>query len=262
VNFHRLHVNPVTGSYPRDREVPLPAPEIGDAGTIAPRTIVVSDVRLYREGLALALQAKGAVHVAGTAADFAGAFALIECAPPTVVLLDAGMPHALDFARQLLQAEPSARVVGVAVNEEGADIVACAEAGLAGYVARDGSVEDTISAIIDATHNELRCSPRIVAALFQRLSHPTGLTASVAQWALTRREKDVAQLVERGLSNKEIGLHLNISTATVKNHVHKLLEKLKVARRADAAAQLRQQRATQNVPSARRTSSPNTMHLR
>lgn len=255
-----------SGSSLRDREVPLTAPErCGDARAIEPRTIVVSDVRLYREGLAMALQAKGAVQVAGTAADFEGAFALIAGAVPTVVLLDAGMPQALDFARQLLKAEPSARVVGVAVNEDGADIVACAEAGLTGYVPRDGSVEDTISAIIDATHNELRCSPRIMAALFRHLSHRAGVSATAplsALSALTPRERDVAHLVERGLSNKEIGVQLNISTATVKNHVHKLLEKLKVGRRAEAAAQLSQQRAAQSAVAVRRRASLNTMHLR
>jgi two-component system nitrate/nitrite response regulator NarL len=230
-----------------------------DARAIAPRAIVVSDVRLYREGLALALSARGEVEVAGTAADFDGAFVLVTHATATVVLLDAGMPHALDFARQLLQAEPTTRVVGVAVNENGADVVACAEAGLVGYVPLEGSIDDTISAIVDATHNVLRCSPRIAAALFKHLSHPVTPPAAAT---LTRRELEVAHLLEHGLSNKAIGAQLSISSATVKNHVHKLLEKLNVGRRGDAAAQLRELRVTQRSVAVRRSASPNTVPLR
>lgn len=251
-----------SGLVAHDCEVPLVVPKPrADACAIIPRAIVVSDVRLYREGLAIALGARGEVQVAGTAADYDGAFALVKGAAATVVLLDAGMPYALEFARQLVEAEPSARVVGVAVNEDGADILACAEAGLSGYVTRDGSVDDTISAIIDATHNELRCSPRITAALFRHLSRPASPPPAGAS-TLTPREREVAQLVERGLSNKGIGLQLNISAATVKNHVHKLLEKLKVGRRSDAAAQLRQQQAAQSALAVRRSASPSTMRMR
>jgi two-component system, NarL family, nitrate/nitrite response regulator NarL len=226
------------------------------------RTIVVSDVRLYREGLAIALKGNGAVHLAGTAADYDGALDLIRGAAPTVILLDWGMPYALELARRLLLAEPSVRVVGVAVNEVGPEIVACAEAGLTGYVPREGSIDDTISAIIDAMHNELHCSPRITAALFRHLSHPATAPVPAATSVLTPREVDVVQLIERGMSNKEIGQRLRISTATVKNHVHNLLEKLKVGRRAEAAAQLRQQRPTNRGVEVRQSTTTNAMTVR
>jgi len=209
----------------------------------APQTVIVSDVRLLREGLAIGLDGSGDVRVAGTAATFDEMRALLTSAAPTVVLLDAGMPSALDFARRLLQVEPLVRIVAVAVADEGPEVVACAEAGLSGYVPRDGSIADVATAIHDAIVDELHCSPRISATLFKRLSLPVLHTGATASSMLTPREAEVVELIDRGLSNKQIGQRLRIGTATVKNHVHNLLEKLHVNRRAEAAAQLRAQRS-------------------
>ena len=240
-----------------DSETPESLPA-NAATAVVPRTIVVSDVRLYREGLALGLEGNVAVQVAGTASTFEGALALLFNNSATVVLLDAGMPNALDIARRLLRAEPSVRVVAVAVADEGPDVVACAEAGLSGYVPRDGSLHDTVNAIIDATHNELHCSPRISAALFKRLSAP-GVTLEPADSStLTPRESDVLQLIDRGLSNKQIAQRLQISAATVKNHVHNILEKLHVERRSEAAAQMRSQRTVKVPLTSRRVAASST----
>ena len=216
--------------------------------------LIVSDVRLYREGLALVLERRGDVHVAGTAETFDAARALLETSAPIVVLLDAGMPHALDFARQLLRVEPSARIVAVALADEGADVVACAEAGLSGYVLRDGSIDDVAMAIHDAMLDELHCSPRVSATLFKRLSMVVLGTEATAPPLLTPREAEVVALVDRGLSNKQIAQRLHIGTATVKNHVHNILEKLHVSRRAEAAAQMRAQRSARPPMSPRRGS--------
>jgi len=220
---------------------PRPSPETAN-DTGVPRIIVVSDVRLYREGLALGLAARPELCVVGTAATCESACELVTKSAATVVLLDSGMPCALDFARQLLRATPSVRVVAVAVHEDGPDIVACAEAGLSGYVPRDGSMADAVSAIIDATQNVLHCPPRVTAALFKRLSATTLHAAPADEAALTPREQEVVKLIDHGLSNKEIAQRLCISTATVKNHVHNLLEKLRVCRRAEAAAHVRSRR--------------------
>lgn len=240
----------VTGSSKHDREIPLAtATTRADERLEETRTLIVSDVRLYRDGLAVSLNQDERISVVDSCADFDRACEVVASREVQVVLLDTGMHDALDFARHLLQARPEVRIVGVAVNETSADIVACAEAGLSGYVPRDGSIADTITAIVDATQNELRCSPRIAAALFRHLSNSAATFADLPQPALTPREREVATLIDRGMSNKEIAQRLSISTATVKNHVHNLLEKLQVRRRGDAAAHLRTPRA----PASNRT---------
>ncbi|MDQ6610862.1 MAG: response regulator transcription factor, partial [Gemmatimonadota bacterium] len=148
------------------------------------------------------------------------------------------------------------RVVAVAVADEGPDIVACAEAGLSGFVPRDGSLADTVAAIMDATQNELRCSPRISAVLFKRLSTPA--VANDSSDTLTPRESEVVALIDRGLSNKQIAGRLQISEATVKNHVHNILEKLHVERRSEAAAQVRSQRTVKTPLTLRRVAASST----
>ena len=240
----RCDVQAMPDSPGHDREIPLTAASTrADERIVATRALIVSDVRLYRDGLALSINQDERVLVVETCSSFDEACSVIASQHVQVVLLDTGMRNALDFARDLLQAKPEVRIVGVAVNETSADIVACAEAGLSGYVPRDGSIADTVNAIIDATQNELRCSPRIAAALFRHLSTSGNTLADSPESPLTPREREVATLIDRGLSNKEIAQRLSISTATVKNHVHNLLEKLQVRRRGDAAAHLRAPRA-------------------
>src|SRR5438067_414376 len=144
-----------------------------------PRTLIVSDVRLYREGLAVTLGAREELRIVGTADDVAAARRCIAARAPDVVLLDTGMRDALRLARELRREDGGGgggggarRGAAFAVAESGggADVIACAEAGVAGYVSRDGTVDDVVRAVRDAVRGELRCSPRMAASLFERLA--------------------------------------------------------------------------------------------
>jgi two-component system, NarL family, nitrate/nitrite response regulator NarL len=245
-------------SLDRERKigVGVPGAQPGRLRAAVIDTVIVSDVRLYREGLALGLDGCGDVRIVGTAETFDGACALLASTAAPIVLLDAGMPEPLDFARRLLRAEPAVRIVAVAVADNNSDVLACGEAGLSGYVLRDGSIADVAAAIRDAMFDELHCSPRVSATLFKRLSQSARTPTADVNSPLTPREVEVVELVDRGLSNKEIGQRLHIGTATVKNHVHNILEKLNVSRRAEAAAQIRSQRFTGTTISPRGAGSP------
>ena len=95
--------------------------------------------------------------------------------------------------------------------------------------------------------DELPCSPRVAASLYRRVAVLSqagdGICGvgneHVETVQLSRRELQIAELIDRGLSNKEIGRHLGIEAATVKNHIHNMCEKLKVHRRGEAAACVR-----------------------
>ena len=228
---------------------PLRRPDDLLASSERPRIVIVSDVCLYREGLALALHARGDVQVVGMVDSREAAERALAAHPCDVVLLDACMPQALQTARALLSADASIKVVAVAVAEEAADVVACAQAGLDGYVPRDGSIDDVAAAIHGVILGELHCSPRMTATLFKRLAALGPVADESGQ--LTARETEVLELIDRGLSNKEIARRLRIGTATVKNHVHNILDKLHVTRRAEAAAQLRARTATPATRSVR-----------
>jgi DNA-binding NarL/FixJ family response regulator len=206
-----------------------------------PRIIIVSDTRLYREGLALSLERVERVALVGVADSVASALTYIEDKNPDVALLDFAMPDALALPHAIAAAQIPVKVVAFSVAETEDEICECAEAGIAGYVGRNGSKEDLIAAVENALRDEVPCSPRVAASLFRRLAaHVQTTRQRPRETALTSREQDIIALIDRGLSNKEIARQLKISLPTVKNHVHNILEKLQVRRRGAAAAVLRE----------------------
>ena len=121
-----------------------------------------------------------------------------------------------------------------------------AEAGAAGYLLRSDPLVELVAVIGSVARGETRCSPRVAAALLRRvatLSHERRHQAEPTR--LTAREREVLQLVDDGLSNKQIARRLSIELRTVKNHVHHILEKFQVHRRAEAAARFRMARQRQ-----------------
>ena len=206
-----------------------------------PRIIIVSDTRLYREGLALSLERVDRVVVVSVTDSVASALTCIENKNPDVALLDFAMPDALALSHAIAAAQMPVKVVAFSVADTEDEICECAEAGIAGYVARNGSKEDLIAAVENAVRGEVLCSPRAAATLFRRLaSHVQTTKQRPPEAALTSREQDIIALIDRGLSNKEIARQLKISLPTVKNHVHNILEKLQVRRRGAAAALIRE----------------------
>lgn len=193
-------------------------------------------MRLYREGLIRALAGDARVEVVGAAASAPEALAIVEQERPDTVVLDLGTAGP-QCVRDLTDCAPELRVIALAVDETPSNIVEWAEAGIAGVVTEDGTVRDLIDTIVSAARDELVCSPRAAAALLRRV-HMLAANGN-GDSSLTPREIEIAQLIERGLMNKEIASRLGIELPTVKNHVHRILEKLDATRRADAAAHIR-----------------------
>jgi DNA-binding NarL/FixJ family response regulator len=204
------------------------------------RTLVVTDVRLYEEGLVHSLGDRSELSVCGVASGSVEALARIADLHPDVVLLDVTMHDSLVLARTITQLTPSVHVVAFAVSDSDEDVLACAEAGVAGYVTRSGSCDQLIAVLRSVARGELLCSPRVAARLFRLAAERRFVGASAdTQASLTSRELDVVRLVARGLSNKEVARELRIEVSTVKNHVHRVLEKLHLDRRTKVGALMR-----------------------
>ncbi|MGI6853774.1 LuxR C-terminal-related transcriptional regulator [Mesorhizobium sp. 1B3] len=205
----------------------------------APSVLIVSDVRLVREGIAQALGEDGTLLVIGTAAPDVADQAVARFTPD-VALVDMRMPGALEIARALRFAGAAPVVVALGVAESDSALLACAQAGVAGFVACGATTAEVAKAVQSAVRGELVCTPRMAGILLNRIgamaSVPDGLSNPDA---LTLREHEIAGLIGDGLSNKQIALALGIRNATVKNHVHNILGKLRLTRRSQVGAWLR-----------------------
>jgi two-component system, NarL family, nitrate/nitrite response regulator NarL len=202
------------------------------------RVLLASDAPLYREGIALTLTGRSAIEIAATAVSAEQTLDLVRRLLPEIVLLDMAMPQAFDAARRIAQLD-RARVVALGIAEIEREVLACAEAGVAGYVPRAGSVHDAVAVIEAVARGEARCSPQIVGSLLRRIAALTAerhvAAAKGALAGLTAREAEIFALLQQGLSNKLISRRLGIELSTVKNHVHSVLSKLGVHRRTEAA---------------------------
>ena len=198
--------------------------------------VIVVDVCLYREGLARTLSQSAGISVVGMAAEVEAAGELIERAQPAVVLLDPATDPDGTLVRRIVARAPGTRIVALGIREVEQDVLHCARAGMTGYVPRDGSIAELVSAVESAARGELRCSPRIAASLFHRVARLSEEQERAAVAPLTPREQEILALIDQGMSNKQISRRLRIEVPTVKNHVHNLLRKLQTSRRALAAA--------------------------
>lgn len=210
------------------------------------RVLVVSDVRLYRDAVAEILERRSEFEVAAVDSQPDRALGAVRAFRPALVLLDVVAPDALATARAIALGDGAVDTIALTVPDAEAEILACAEAGVSGYVSREGSVDDLLGAIHAALRGEFDCPARVTKSLARRLATlATGNGAGAlardpaGSAALTPRELEIAELIDRGLSNKEIARSLGVQPSTVKNHVHNILCKLNVQRRGEAAARLR-----------------------
>lgn len=191
-------------------------------------------MRLHGEGFGRLLAEAGVAEVAAVVAPGPDLCRRMQRSQPDVVLLDAGLQENLLAARQLARELPAARLIAVSANSD-AHLTAYVEAGVVGCIAPEACAADLVSVVEDVCRDGASCSQQSAALLMRRLCT---LSRSQARGSLgmTPRELELVELIDAGLSNREIAAHLCVETATVKNHVHNILRKLGVGSRAEAAA--------------------------
>jgi len=197
--------------------------------------IILTPVRLLGDGLAACLGSRPGICVVAVVNDLTSLRAALVKSETQVVLID--VTHGMDLfdARAIAGEWPAVPLVALGLNEQRQEVIECGRSGFAGYVSRDASIDALYKALSEIVENRLSCPPEIscglLRALFRRDSRSDEAQLDLA---LTRRETEVLELLGRGLTNKEIGCELCLSVATVKHHVHHVLEKLKLPRRAQA----------------------------
>jgi two-component system, NarL family, nitrate/nitrite response regulator NarL len=193
-----------------------------------PSAVVVSEVLLYREGIAAGIARLGDFRpvVPACARELP---ALLESLRPAVMFVDVSRSASCDTARLARTLARGLLVIGFGMTSDDEGL-AGAEAGVTAFVAHDGTIEDLNSTARAALNGVPVCPAPLMTRLLQRVEQMASI-ARPASAGLTRRERQIASLVEDGMSNKEIAGALNISPATVKNHVHMILDKLNLPRR-------------------------------
>lgn len=219
---------------------PTAAHQPGPAGP--PIRVLICDANtLHRECLATTLSVHG-IEARG-AGDLPSLFEQLDRAVPDVLLLDIGTPDSATLLQVALDIGGGVRVIvtGLTADAE-SDIVACAEAGVAGLHLRTESFDELLAMIRDAGKGPAACSAAVSAILMRHVYALVGQPdpePSGRPPGLSAREEQILRLLEEGLSNQQIASRLNVTIHTVKNHVHSLFGKLGVASRAEAVAATR-----------------------
>lgn len=215
------------------------------------KTFILDNIAISREMTAQALAHEEDITIVGqaTSVDVASR-AIATC---NIVLLKADIPtnDALNEVKTIVKQNPLAKVIVFGLKQSEAAALAFIEAGCVGYVFEGDSYTELVRNIHAVESNRARISGRMAAALMERVQELRMISAQldhVYQYRgryeqLTRREREVLELVGQGLTNRLIAKRLYVEAGTVKNHVHNILKKLQVNSRQDAAAFLALQAA-------------------
>jgi DNA-binding NarL/FixJ family response regulator len=188
-----------------------------------PRVLLADDHRIVAEGLRSLLEPE--FELAGIVEDGHALIDAVEKLDPDVIVADVSMPrlNGIDALRQIRKAGKDARVVFLTMHPDVAYAVSALEAGALGYVLKHSAPAELITAIYSALKGKTYVTPLLAADLMRMqkkgsLEHPEGLSH------LTRRQREVLQLLAEGRSAKEIGSILNISPRTVEYHKYRMME--------------------------------------
>ena len=191
------------------------------------RILIVDDHPVVRAGLASMLGTQAELDLIGSAPSGEDALRMVEEHRPDVLLLDLRMPgmSGVETLHALKAAGRSVRVIILTNYETDEDIYRAVQAGAQGYLLKNTSLREMVEAI-RAVHSGKRYIPRHIASRLAERMVRTDLTA---------RELEILKLLSKGPTNKQIGRVLGISDNTVRNHVLKIIEKLEVSDRTEAA---------------------------
>ena len=196
--------------------------------------LIVAGIRLYREGLAFVLNNRSGIAVAGTARDRVEVVAQLAASQPGVILVDLATDESDAIVRDIRRLAPSVPIVALGVSDREQDVMSCIESGVTGFVSREGTADDLADAIESAARGDLQCTPQLAGSLLRRVAWLASRQPTLPdEGRLTGREWEIVRLIEQNFSNKEIAARLGIEVATVKNHVHNLLDKLHMRKRAE-----------------------------
>jgi two-component system, NarL family, response regulator LiaR len=199
------------------------------------RVLIADDHAIVRKGIRALLSEAGGFEVVAEVGDGREAVLRAEETHPDVILMDLLMPgmDGIEATRQITGRRPGARVLVLTSFVADSKVFPAIKAGASGYLLKDSTPEELVRAIRQVHRGEPSLHPTIARKLLQEVAHPAELQP--APEALTAREMEVLRLIAQGLSNQDIADRLVVSEPTVRAHVSRILGKLHLASRTQAA---------------------------
>ncbi len=205
--------------------------------------LIAEDSAAFRRGLRALLKTAPALELAGEATSGLEAVALAEKHQPDVILMDLNMPemNGIEATRRILSTSPHIAILVLTMYEDDDSVFAAMQAGARGYLLKGALKSELLRAVDAAANGEALFSPAIARRM---MGYFAALTKAQNQQEpfpeLTDRERQILDLIARGLNNSQIAERLGISSKTVRNHIGNIFGKLQVADRAEAIIRARE----------------------
>ncbi len=205
------------------------------------RILVIEDNRLLRDGITAMINEQADLRVVAALQKKDKLEPKLIETKPDIIILDLGLQgkNSIELVKSTKLKFPKIKIIVMDLMPLQEDIFEFVKAGASGFILKDAGVKDFLNTIRTVFRGEKVLPPNLTGSLFAQIVHDavhgpkqSGLLRSVR---MTKRERQVIELVSDGLTNKEIGLKLHLSPYTVKSHVHNILEKLAIHNRIEIA---------------------------
>ena len=205
------------------------------------RVLIADDHPVFRYGLRALIAADPGMELVGEATDGEEAVALVSTLQPDVVLMDLNMPglNGIEATRRITPASPSVGVLVVTMLDD-ESVFAAVRAGARGYLLKGAEAAETLRAIRAVGNGEVIFSPGVARRVMEYWGAPKPPAPPEAFPELSEREREVLDLIARGLTNAAVAERLVITPKTVRNHISNIFSKLQVAHRSEAIVRARE----------------------
>ncbi len=217
------------------------------------RLLLIEDNRLLREGITALIKKQSDMTMVSTVGNGENILEIIGKQKPNIVLLDLGLrsQNSMTIVKLVKKNFPGTKIIVMDLIPLQADVFEFVHAGVSGFILKDASVSDFLKTIRSIAKGLQVLPPNLTGSLFsQIIEHAiseSNSSAVIESVRMTKRERQVIELIAEGFTNKEIAQRLHLSTYTIKSHVHNILEKLALTTRVQIAKYLHDSEKTESA---------------